>query len=90
MPASINAGPLVLCLAAPQDEGQPLMLMVQSGDDSIGKRLPSLALMRPGATVLDGQAAVQQQDALPRPAFQIAMQPALESRGVRAGLDYFT
>ena len=49
------------------------MLLVQCGNDCIGESLPSLALMRSGAPVLNGQSAVQQQDALPRPAFQIAM-----------------
>ena len=73
MTLPVDHGALVLCLAAPQDENKILPLAVQRRDDGVGEGLPALALMGSGATVLDCQAGVQQKNALPCPAFKIAV-----------------
>ena len=64
---------LVLGLAPPEDEDEILALAVQCRDHGVGKGLPPLALMRSGTTILDRQTGIQQQHALSRPAFQIAV-----------------
>ena len=73
MALAVDDRALVLGLAPPEDEDEILALAVQCRDHGVGKGLPPLALMRSGAAVLDRQAGIQQQHALPRPAFQIAV-----------------
>ena len=73
MALAVDDRALVLRLAAPENEDKILALAIQRRDHRVGERLPSLALMRSGAPVFDRQAGVQQQHALPCPAFEIAM-----------------
>ena len=73
MAIAVDDRTLLLGLAPPEDEHEILALAVQCRDHGVGKGLPPLALMRSGAAVLDRQAGIQQQHALPRPAFQIAV-----------------
>ncbi len=56
-----------------------LALLVDLADHRIGELLPALALMRRGLRLLDGQNAVQQQDALPGPMLQEAMPRRLDA-----------
>ncbi|PAV66679.1 hypothetical protein WR25_01824 [Diploscapter pachys] len=62
---------LLLRMRAPQQEHDRLRLGRNRADHRIGERLPPPAGMRRGASVLDGQHAVEQQHARPRPALQM-------------------
>ena len=73
MACPVDDRALVLRLAAPQDKDKILALAVQRGNHRVGKGLPSLALMRSGAPVLDGETGIEKQHALACPAFKIAM-----------------
>ena len=62
-----------LRVRAPQNKDQPFALIIQQLDDFVGELFPTAALMSRRLALLDGQYAVQKQNALIGPTFKIAI-----------------
>lgn len=69
-------------MAAPEDEDARFGAPCNCGDGGIGNGIPALSGVRARLPGLYRQRIVEQQDALPRPMFQIAMRSRYNSKVV--------
>lgn len=70
--ALVDEGSLSSCRSAPKHEDEMFASPAEGGDGSICERLPSLAAMAEGLVLANRKTGVQQEDALPCPACQVA------------------
>ncbi len=57
---------------APEHEDEVFAAAVEGGDGGVGERLPSVSAVAEGLVLADGEARVEQEDALPCPAHEVA------------------
>ena len=63
----------LLCIVAPQHKYDVFALCGQGFDGAVGELFPTVPLMRSGHVGTHGECGVEQQYALPRPAFEVAV-----------------
>ena len=76
---SIDELTFLLGMTSPEQEDDAAALGIQGGDNPIGELLPTKLGVRVRHTGLNSQNRIQQQDALGRPAHQIAMRRDLKA-----------
>lgn len=64
---------LLLSVGAPENEDDAFELGIDNADDSIGKLLPALALMRVRVLCLHGEYGIEKEHALPGPPNQVTV-----------------
>ena len=72
MPSGVNELCLATCVRAPKHEDNVALGSLQSAYDVVGELFPTATLMRAGLMRPHGERSVEQQNALPRPTFEVA------------------
>ena len=70
--ALVDEGSLSACRSAPEHEDKMFASLAEGSDGSIGEGLPALAAMAEGLVFANRKTGVQEEDALPCPACQVA------------------
>ena len=73
MALAVNHGAFLLRIATPEHEYQVIALLIELTNGGIGEFLPALALVRTGIALLHRQCGIEQEHALLRPLFQVAV-----------------